>query len=432
MSPEIIGIIGIVVLIVLLFLRVWVGAAMAIVGIIGLIIMRTVGQSMVVAGTYPFNELNGQTLAAIPMFTLMGMIISETDMGKNLYRTANVWIGHARGGLASATVVAGGILGAICGSENVSTVILSKIAHPEMRRLGYDDRLSTSSIAAGAPLAIIIPPSMPMILYCILTENSVGKLFIAGIIPGILLILAFCFTIFIMCKRNPNYGPRGAKSSWAEKGKALKGIIPVVILFVVVLGGIYFGICTTTEAGALGAFGAAIIAACTKQLNKERIKHIIIETVNTLGMVLVMMVGVFIFIQFIALSRVPFALVNFVTGLNVSKYVILLLILLLYIILGMLLPQLTIIILTVPILFPVVQALGFDPIWFGVLVVMLQALGGITPPIGMVGFMTAGITKVPIPSVFKGLYPLLAANIVVILLVAFIPQISLLLPGLMA
>lgn len=431
MRPEVIGIIGIIVLIVLLFMRVWVGAAMALVGFGGLLLMRGFTQTISVLGTVPFNELNNQTMTAIPMFTLMGMIIAETSMGRDLYGTAYNFLGHARGGLASATVVAGGILGAICGSENVSTVILTKIAYPEMKRLGYDDALSTSSISVGSPLAIIIPPSMPMILYAILTENSVGSLFMGGVIPGILLILAFVFTISIMCRLNPEYGPRGPKTPMVQKLKSLKGIIPVIILFVIVLGGIYFGLCTTTEAGGLGALGALIIALCTKQLNRHNIKLILRESVSTIGMVVMMMVGIYVFVQFIALSKVPFMLVNFVASLNVSRYVVLLAILLMYIILGMLLPQLTIIILTVPIIFPVIESLGFNAIWFGIVVVMLQALGGITPPVGMVAFMTSGISKVPVPTVFKGLWPMLLADIIVLLLVCFIPQLATWLPSMM-
>ena len=431
MRAEVIGIIGIVVLIILLFMRVWVGSAMALVGFCGLLIMRGFTQTISVLGTVPFNELNNQTMTAIPMFTLMGMIIAETSMGRDLYGTAYNFLGHARGGLASATVVAGGILGAICGSENVSTVILTKIAYPEMKRLGYDDALSTSAISVGSPLAIIIPPSMPMILYAILTENSVGSLFMGGVIPGILLILAFVLTISIMCRIKPEYGPRGPKTTMVQKLKSLKGVIPVIVLFVIVLGGIYFGICTTTEAGALGALGALIIALCSKQINRHNIKLILRETVSTIGMVIMMMVGIYVFVQFIALSKVPFMLVNFVTGLNVNRYVILLAIVIMYIILGMLLPQLTIIILTVPIIFPVIESLGFNAIWFGIVVVMLQALGGITPPVGMVAFMTSGISKVPVPTVFKGLWPMLLADVIVLLLVCFIPQLVTWLPSMM-
>lgn len=431
MRAEVIGIIGIVVLIILLFMRVWVGSAMALVGFCGLLIMRGFTQTISVLGTVPFNELNNQTMTAIPMFTLMGMIIAETSMGRDLYGTAYNFLGHARGGLASATVVAGGILGAICGSENVSTVILTKIAYPEMKRLGYDDALSTSAISVGSPLAIIIPPSMPMILYAILTENSVGSLFMGGVIPGILLILAFVLTISIMCRIKPEYGPRGPKTTMVQKLKSLKGVIPVIVLFVIVLGGIYFGICTTTEAGALGALGALIIALCSKQINRHNIKLILRETVSTIGMVIMMMVGIYVFVQFIALSKVPFMLVNFVTGLNVNRYVILLAIVIMYIILGMLLPQLTIIILTVPIIFPVIESLGFNAIWFGIVVVMLQALGGITPPVGMVAFMTSGISKVPVPTVFKGLWPMLLADVIVLLLVCFIPQLATWLPSMM-
>ena len=431
MNPVTIGLIGIICLLILLFMRVWVGAAMAIVGVVGLIAMRGVSQALAVAGSFPFNELNKYSMTAIPMFALMGMIISETNLGRDLYAAAHKTVGSAKGGLASATVVAGGILGAICGSENIATVILTKISYPEMKKLNYSDELSTAAVAAGAPLSIIIPPSMPLILYAILTEQSVGSLFIGGIIPGILLIIAFCIVISIRCSINPALGPRGPKYNVIEQLNALKGIIPVAILFVVVLGSIYFGICTTTEAGGLGVAGAFIIALVTKQLSGKKFVSIMKESVSVLGMVLTMLVGIFIFVGFIALSKVPFWLVDVVGGLDVHRNVILLLIIVMYLILGMLLPQLTIIILTVPILFQVVMSLGFDPIWFGVLVVMMQAMGGITPPVGIVAFMVSGISGVPSFKIFKGLIPLIFAMLVVVFLICAYPSIITWLPSMM-
>jgi len=428
MSAEMIGVIGIVALIVLLFLRVWVGAAMAIVGFIGLLAMRDFGQAFSIMGSTGFNQLNSYTMTAIPMFALMGMVISETDMGKNLYLATHRLIGRFRGGLASATIAAAGLLGAICGSENIATVIMTKISYPEMKSLNYDDRLSCAAIACGAPLAIIIPPSMPMILYSILTENSVGALFIGGIVPGVILTVVFIITVSAVCAVKPDYGPRGKSYNLKDTVSGLTGILPVILLFALVLGSIYFGICTTTEAGAMGAIGSIVIAFFTRQLQGRNIKRILFESANTLGLVMLMLIGIYIFVQFIALSKVPFALVKFVAGLDVNRNVILLMILLMYFILGMLLPQLTIIILTVPIIYPVILSLGCDPIWFGVLVVMMQAIGGITPPVGMVVFMVSGMSGVPIPRIFQGILPFIATNVAVLLLVLFIPQLVTWLP----
>jgi tripartite ATP-independent transporter DctM subunit len=359
MSVELIGFIGVIVLIILIMYRVWIGAAMAIVGFIGIAVIGGFGQANMTLMTAPFTNVANYNITAIPMFTLMGMVIAETDIGKQLYNAMHHLIGHARGGLASATVVASGFMGAITGSENVSTVIMSKIALPEMRKLDYDDALSCASVSAGAPLAIIIPPSMPMILYGILTEESIGTLFIAGIIPGILLVMAYCITIAIYCRKNPLAGPQGPRFSIKEKLISLKGVIPVIVLFILVLGGIYGGICTTTEAGAIGAFGALIISLVSGQLTFKKFIKILKETVITVGMVLFLLAGTYVFIQFISISKVPFLLTNFITNTFSSKAIVLLMVAIMYIILGMMMPQMTMIISTIPDCNPSIRSCRF-------------------------------------------------------------------------
>lgn len=428
MSNELIGIIGVVALIALICCRVWIGAALGIVGFVGIIVMNGWGTAMGIVVTEPFANIDNYTTTAIPMFTLMGMIIAETNIGRNLFDFANKFLGRRSGGVASATVVASGLMGAITGSDNVSCLIMSKLALPELKRLGYKDSLATASVAAGAPLAIIIPPSMAFIMYAMLTENSVGQLFMAGIVPGIIMILAFVVAITIVTKRNPDLGPKGEKFSGQEKAKSLVGVIPVIILFVIVLGGIYMGICTATEAGALGSLGAFVIALFMRDINLKKIGKILSETALATGFVVFMLAGTYIFIKFITLSKLPFAITNFVVGLSVPAPVILLAVAVMYVILGMLMPQIPMMILTVPLLFPAMVQLGYDPIWFGVFVVLMMALGAISPPIGMDAFIVSGISKVPVTTIYKGLVPFIIADIVVILLCCIFPVLVTWLP----
>ena len=334
--------------------------------------------------------------------------------------------------MACATVTASGILGAITGAEDVAAVIMTKIALPQMRDLGYDDELSTASIAAGSPLAIIIPPSMSFILYAMLTQSSAAELFIGGVIPGIILIIAFCFAIWCMCKRRPDLGPAGPKYSWGDRLKTLVGIIPIIILFLLVLGSIYGGICTTTEAGALGAAGAIIIALVTKQMDIKRLYHVLRESVKTVGIILFLIAGTYIFISFLNASRLPQMMTEWVVASFDSRAVLLLAVAILYIILGMVVPQMCIIMLTIPLLWPAMQAMGFNCLWFGVYVTMMQALGGVTPPIGIIAYMVSGMAGVSAGKTFRGLIPFIIAYIFVIALICIFPALCTWLPGLMA
>lgn len=431
MSSELFGIIGVVLLIALICARVWVGAALAIVGFFGIVLMNGLKPAFGILVTAPFSNLDSYVTTAIPMFTLMGMIIAETSIGRNLFEFANKYLGRYKGGVASATVVASGLMGAITGSDNVSCVIMSKLALPELKRLKYADSLACASVAAGAPLAILIPPSMAFIMYAMLTEQSVGTLFMAGIVPGIIMVLAFVIAITVACRINPSLGPQGEKFSKQEKRRALVGVVPVVVLFVIVLGSIYLGICSATEAGALGSLGALIIAMISRDMSWKKLGKILRETVLTTGFVIFMLVGTYVFIKFISLSKLPFLITNFVTGLPVHRAVILVLVAVMYVILGMLMPQIPMMILTVPLLFPAMVALGYDVIWFGIFVVMMMALGAISPPIGMDAFIVSGISKVPVNKIYSGLWPFIIADVVVIALCAIIPELVTWLPSVM-
>ena len=431
MAPELIALLAIVVLVILIAFRMWIGVAMGIVGFFGIALLRNMDVAMDAVAEVPFANINSYTLTVIPMFALMGMVIAESRIGTDLFKACNAWLGRVRGGLASATVVTSGMLGAICGSHMVSTVILSKIALPEMKRYDYDESFACSTVAVGAPLSIIIPPSLPLILYGIITEQPIGKLFIAGIIPGIIMVLVFLALIQVMCRRNPALGPKGEKLPLKQMLKLTVGVIPVLILFLLVLGGIYLNVFTTTESGAIGAAGAVIISVCYKTLNGKKFFLALKETAMTLGMVFSLLLGTYVFIRFITLSRLPFAVSNFFIGLNAPLPVLMLVLALIYIILGMLIPEIPMIILTIPILYPALSALGFDPIWLGVYVVLMMALGAITPPIGMVVFIVSGLSGVSVPKLFKAVAPFVVADLIVILIICIFPILVTWLPGLM-
>jgi len=429
MSTEIIGLLGIVILIILICLRFWIGAAFAIVGFIGIVILNGFKTAMNVIVVSPFSNIDTYVMTAVPMFTLMGMIIANTNIGIDLFDFANKLLGRKPGGLASATVCASALICCVTGSDNVASVIMTKLAYPELKKRGYNDGLACASIAAPAPLALILPPSLGFILYGMLTEQSIAKLFIAGIIPGAILAVAFIVCIVIQCKIKPSLAPLGDEFTRMEKLRSLKGVVPVAILFVLVIGSIYMGVCTPTEAGGIGALGAFVIALVGRNMTFSKLVKILFETVITVGFVLFLLVGVFIFIRFMALSKFPFMISKFVVGLDVSTGTIILLVALIYFVLGMVIPQIPLVVLTVPILAPVMVALGIDMIWYGVFVIMMMALAAISPPIGLGVFIVSGISKVPATTIYRGLVPFYIAIVCVIFLVIFFPPLATWLPG---
>jgi tripartite ATP-independent transporter DctM subunit len=409
----------------------WIGVAMGIVGLVGLVALRGMDQALLAAAEVPFSNVNSYTLTVIPMFALMGMVISESSIGTDLFKACNAWLGSIRGGLASATVATSGLLGAICGSHMVGTVIMSKIALPEMKRYKYNEDFAAATVCAGAPLSIIIPPSLPLIMYGIITEQSIGKLFISGIFPGVVMIVVFIILITVICTRNPALGPKGDNTQFIDKIKLSKGIIPVVILFVVVLGGIYAGVFTTTESGAIGSVGAVVIALIYKSLNGKKLLLAVKETAMTIGMIFSLLLGTYIFIRFITYSKIPFAVSDFLVNLDAPMPVLMIALAVIYIVLGMLIPEIPMIILTIPILYPALVSVGFDPIWLGIYVVLMMALGAVTPPIGMVVFIVSGLSGVSVPKLFKAVVPFIIGDFVVIILICIFPQMATWLPSLM-
>lgn len=431
MNPEIIGLVGVVVLVVLLFLRVWVGVAMAVVGFLGFALVTDFNYAALIMGSVPYSAIANETVASVPLFILMGAVVSNTGIGGDLYSTAHKWMGHLRGGLAMATVVACGGFAAISGSSSASAATMGKLALPEMKKFKYDDRLASGCVAAGGTIGILIPPSMGFILYGILTELSIGRLFMAGVIPGVLQVVFYIGAVFFICKANPSMGPAGTRMELREKISSLKFTWPVLALFFLVMGGIYGGWFTPTEAGAMGAFGAFAISAVTRKLTRGNAYNSILEAAQTTAMIILLIASAFIFMKFMAVSRLPDVMANYIAGLPFSPSVILFMIIVLYIVLGMFLDIYSAILLTLPVLYPVILSMGFDPIWYGVIMVVVMEIGLITPPMGMNVFILAGVSDTPMGTIFKGVVPFVIADILLIALLVFIPSLSLLLPNLM-
>ena len=431
MSPEIVGVIGLVILVVLLLLRMWIGAAMALVGFLGYAYIRGVESAFGVVSQIPFSTVADYPLIAVPLFIFMGVIIFQSGVGADLYDTAYKWVGQLRGGLAMATVLACALFAAITGVSGPAIVTMGKVAVPEMRKYNYDDKLATGSIACAGTLAFLIPPSVAFIIYGILTENSIGKLFMAGVLPGLLLASLFVLTIMMITARNPKAGPAGPKTSFIEKIVSMKGTWPTVLLFLLVLGGIYMGIFTPTEAGAVGAFGAIVITTAYRRLNFRKFLDSLLEAGQTTAFVFLLIIGAFILMKFLAISKLPFLLGETIAGLGVPTIVIFGAIVLLYIILGMFLDIISAVILTIPIMYPLALSLGFDPIWYGVITVILIEMGLVTPPVGLDVFILSGAVDVPLFTIFRGVLPFVIAELVCIIILYFVPQIALFLPGTM-
>jgi len=434
LSVELIGLAGVVLLLLLIALRVPISFAMMLVGIIGFSMIRTPSAALSMASSELFSTFSSYSLSVIPMFIWMGYIAYYSGVGTSLYQFAYKMVGHKRGGLAIATQAACALFGAICGSNTATAATIGAIALPEMRKYGYNDSLSTASVAAGGALGVLIPPSVIFIVYGIATEQSVGKLFFSGIIPGILLMLFYMLTIYIIVRRNPEFGPAGAKSGWKERIDALRGgLLEVILTFCISLGGLFAGWFTPTEAGAVGAVSIFVITLIRRRLSWEGFKKSLMETTRTTAMIMLMVAGAMIFGRFIAVSRLPAAMATWASGLNLPPVMVLMIILMIYALLGCIIDALALILLTIPIFYPVaVNVLGYNSIWFGVVIVLVVALGVITPPVGMNVFVIKGVVPdVPLEKIFKGVWPFVAALIACIIVLILFPQLVLFLPDLL-
>jgi len=430
MSTELIGILGILALFALLALRMYIGIAMALIGFLGLWCLVGFGPGSSILGLTPFSEGSSYTLSVIPLFVLMGQFAFLSGVSGDIYKTVHAWMGHFRGGMAMATIVACAGFAAICGSSLATGATMAMVAIPEMEKYKYDSRLSTGCIAAGGTLGILIPPSLGFVIYGILTELSIGKLFMAGVVPGIMLAILFITAISVQCRLNPRMGPIGEATDLKTKIKSLKGTWGMLVLFVVVMGGIYFGIFTPTEAAGVGAFGAFLFALFRKRLSFSTLIQCLLETGKTTAMIFLIIIGANIFSSFLGMTQLPMGLADFMVGLPLPRIVVLLAIILIYVVLGCVMDCYAIMILTVPILFPVIEALHFDPIWFGVLMVIVLEVGLITPPVGLNVFVIKGAApNVPLTTIFRGILPFLLAALTLIALLILFPEIALFLPS---
>ena len=416
----------------LLALRMYIGLAMALVGFIGLSFLVGVEAGIHILGITPLAEGSSYTLSVIPLFVLMGQFAYISGISADIYRTVYCWMGQYRGGLAMATVMACAGFAAVCGSSLATGATMGMVAIPEMDKYKYDPRLSTGCVAAGGTLGILIPPSIGFIIYGILTEESIGKLFMAGLLPGILLAVLFMAAIYIQCRLRPAMGPAGECTLWGTKIRSLAGTWGMLLLFCIVMGGIYFGVFTPTEAAGVGAFGAFLFALFNRKLNWQRFVQCLMETGKTTAMIFLIIIGANIFSTFLGLARIPMGLADFISGLALPRMVILAGIILIYIILGCIMDCYAIMILTIPIIFPVIQAMQFDPIWFGVLMVIVLEVGLITPPVGLNVFVIkAAAPDVPLTVIFQGIWPFLIAALLAIVILTVYPPIALFIPSLM-
>ena len=432
MSLNAIALIGVGVLLLLLFLGMNIGGAMLVVGFVGYAWVINIQAALGLFQTQFFTTAASYTLSVLPLFVLMGEFCYCSGLSRGLFNLAERVLGRLPGSLACASVVACAGFGAICGSPTATAATMGVVACPEMKAKGYADSLAAGSVSVGGTLGIMIPPSSAFIVYGVLMGESIGKLFAAGIIPGIILAILCCFVIVILVKRDPSLAPAGEKYSAREKLAALKGIWGVAVLFLVVIGGIFIGRFTPNEGAAIGCLLGLIYMIITGNFNWENAKFCAAETAKAFGMTFLIVIGATIFGSFLAITRMPMALAAWVETLNVSRYLILFFILLVYAFLGMIMDAMAMLMLTVPIFSPVVLGLGFDGIWFGVMMVLVMELGLVTPPVGLNCYVMAGICKgVPLSTIFKGSLPFAAAIFVAILLIVFIPGLATWLPGLM-
>jgi C4-dicarboxylate transporter, DctM subunit len=426
-----VGLLGIIVMLVLMFLGMPIGFSLIFVGTVGFAIVRGVGPALVNLWMIPPRLVGNYDMAVLPLFLLMGALVASAGISRDLFRSAYSWVGHRRGGLAMATILACAGFAAVCGSSPAEAAAMGKIVGPEMKKYKYDPRLAAGSIACGGTLAILIPPSLGFIVYAILTEQSVGRLFIAGIFPGITVVIFYLIVIHILCWRNPLMGPAGPKTSFKTKLIESRTVWPMVALFVLVIGGIYAGIFTPTEAGGVGAFGAIVIGLILKRFTGKSFWGALAETGELTAMMLILFVGATIFNQFMSASQLPFMLANWINSLTLPVHLILAMILFMYLLMGCFFDIIAGMVLTLPIIFPIIQSMHLDPIWYGVLMVRMIEIGLVSPPFGLNDFIIAGVMKIPLGTIYRGVIPFVIADLFnTALLVAF-PQISLFLPNLM-
>jgi tripartite ATP-independent transporter DctM subunit len=431
MHGPIAGVVGFAAVLVLIALRVPVAIAMGVIGALGYGVVNGWSSLPFVLGRAPFESVFPISLSVLPLFIMMGIFSAHGGLSRSLFGTVAAFVGHLRGGLALATIGACALFGAVCGSAIATAATMGRVALPEMKRLGYDDRLASASVAAGGTLGVMIPPSILFVIYGLMTEQSIGKLLAAGILPGILGTVLYMLAVGVATARNPKLGPAGPRSSWLERIAALKNVWSVVLLFGVVLGGMYFGWFSPTEAAAVGAFGAVALAWLSGKLSRRGFMDAVKETAMTTGMIFAILIGAGIFNYFIDSTRLTDALIDWVRELGWNRWAVMFALMVMYIILGALMDELAMMLLTVGAVFKLITALGFDPIWFGVMFVTVCEIGMIVPPVGINLFVIQSVSGLPLQTIVRGITPFVAADCVRMLVIALVPALATWLPSLM-
>jgi tripartite ATP-independent transporter DctM subunit len=431
MSEDFVAITGFIAVFTLMVLRVPVGMAMGLVGVAGFGALGGFGPALKLIAQTSMRTVTDYNFGVIPMFLLMSAFVSASGMSRELFKAANVFMGHLRGGLGFATILACAGFAAISGSSVATAATFSTIAYPEMRRSGYPKSFATGTIAAGGALGAMFPPSTVLVVYGIITEQDIGKLFAAGIVPGLLAVCMYMITIAIIAWAKPGFLPQGPRFSWRERIQSLLGIWAPALLFVFVIGGLYGGLFTPTEAGGVGAGGAFILGVARGRLDRSKILQSLLHATRTAAAVFTVLIGALLFGYFLTITGTPQKISEFFTGLGLGRYGVLALIMVMYLVLGCLMDAMAMIILTVPLIFPVITALGFDPIWFGVIIVMTVELGLIHPPVGMNVFVIKSVVgDVGFMTIFKGVIPFIVTDLVRLCILIAFPVLATWLPGL--
>ncbi|MGN7871346.1 TRAP transporter large permease [Paracoccus sp. 22332] len=432
MEPTTVGIAGIVLLFALMIFRTPVAFAMLLSGFFGMWAlegMRTAGALIL---TESYAAVASETLIVVPMFVLLGNIASVAGFSRGLYDAAFAWVGHYRGGLASASVLGCAAFSAVSGSSVATAVTIGKVALPEMKRLGYADGLATGSVAAGGTLGFLIPPSTGFVLYAILTEQSIGRLFMAGVLPGLMLTVLFIVTVWLVALRNPSLAPAGPNVALGQRFRSLGQAGPLLAVMILTIGGIYVGAFTPVEASGIGAALVIGLALAAGKLSRAGFRIAVMDTLKTSAMLYTIVIGANVLNPFFAVTQIPALLGQGLEGLGLGAYGTLFVIIGAYVVMGMFMDGLSMLVISIPIVFPVITQLGFDPIWFGVVAVIVIEMGMITPPVGLNVFVVRGVAQdVPLTTVFRGVMPFLFAMIVGLILIILVPQIALLIPNTM-
>jgi C4-dicarboxylate transporter, DctM subunit len=434
MELTIIGLTALVILLLLIFLSVPIAFCFAFVGFGGLWWVSGFSGALAIMKTVAYYQVASYTWAVFPLFMLMGEIAGEGNLTADAYNTTQKWLGQLRGGLALATTVAATMFAAVCGSNMASSVTMAKVSWPEMKKAGYDPALSLGSILCAGSIASLIPPSIPFVVYAMLAEESVGRLFIGGIIPGLILAVAIIVTVWIWIAVNPKVAPKTPSTTWKEKFRSLYGVWSVLLLIILIMGGLWGGIFTANEAAGVGAFGALIIALLKRRITWKGLVRTFIDSAAMSANILLLIVTVQIFNSFLAITNVPTLLAEWVTGLHLAPMIVLIFILFIYAILGIPLEMAPILLLTVPIFVPLLESVGIDKVWFGILSTITVGLAGITPPVGAPMFLVHGVVKkdgVSLNTIFKGSWVFCIPTVATLIICLIWPQLTLWLPGTM-